>query len=99
MELNPGAELERVKRAVESDPLFLGEETYVFEVQSIAALEEEGHGILIERRGMAGAGLHDTLLLEARFSNNASFAAHIMLDAVRLLPQCRPGARVYSPLV
>ncbi|MGA7180777.1 MAG: Gfo/Idh/MocA family oxidoreductase [Thiobacillaceae bacterium] len=95
LELNPGAELEQVKRAVESDPLFLGEETYVFELESIAALEEEGHGILIERRGMAGAGLHDTVLLEARFST-ASFAAHIMLDAARLLPQCRPGAHVYS---
>jgi diaminopimelate dehydrogenase len=95
VELGKGADLEQVRLAIESDPLFLGETTRVFEVESIAALEEEGHGILIERRGMAGAGLHDSLLLEARF-NTACFAARIMLDAARQLPQCRPGAHVYS---
>lgn len=95
VELGKGADFEQVRLAIESDPLFLGETARVFEVESIAALEEEGHGILIERRGMAGAGLHDSLLLEARF-DVATFAARIMLDAARHLPQCRAGAHVYS---
>ena len=95
VELHQGADFGEVSLAIESDPLFAGEKTYVFEVESIAALEEEGHGILIERRGTADAGLHDSLLLEARF-DSAAFAARIMLDAACGLPQRHPGAHVYS---
>ena len=35
--------------AIRADPLFLGDETLVFPVASIAALEPEGRGVLLER--------------------------------------------------
>ena len=95
VELERGADLEAVTQAIAADPLFLGEETQVFPVESIANLTQEGHGIMLSRRATAGRAIHDTLLLEGRFDIHA-FSARIMLDAARRLPVSRPGACLYS---
>jgi diaminopimelate dehydrogenase len=97
VELKRGADFDVVSEAIRNDPIFLGEATQVFRVESIAALEERGHGMVIERRGTAGSGVHDTLLLEGRF-DSAAFAARVMIDAARQIAQHRPGASVYMPL-
>jgi diaminopimelate dehydrogenase len=58
----------------------------------------DGHDLEFERRGTGAAGdagSHQSLLLEARF-DVAAFAARVMLDAARGLPQFRAGAHVYS---
>ena len=93
VELEEGAELEEVERAIQTDPLFLNEETLVFAVEDIATLEEEGHGVLLERRGTAGPVGHQLLLLEGRFSERA-LAAQVMLAAARTLSM--RGHRAYS---
>lgn len=98
VELDRGADLGAVSRAVAADPLFLGEETQVFPVDSVANLEQEGHGIVLSRHGTAGQGIHDSLLLEGRFDLYA-FSARIMLDAARRLPARKFGAHLYSVLV
>lgn len=95
VELSRGAKLDAVRTAIEADPLFAGERTLVFEVPSLAQLEAEGHGMVLERRGTAARGAHQTLLLEGRF-DAATFAARVMLDAVRRLPALGQGAHVYS---
>jgi diaminopimelate dehydrogenase len=95
VELEPGADLDAVSETIRNDPMFLGEATQVFQVESIAALEEEGHGIVIDRRGTSGSAVHDTLLLEGRF-DSAVFTARIMIDAARQIPQLRAGARTYA---
>lgn len=97
VELVPGADPERVTAAVQGEPLFLDEETLVFTVESVAALEEEGAGIVLERRGSAAASAHQLLLLEARF-DRASLAAEVMVGAARSLPYVRPGAHLFSDL-
>lgn len=97
VELAPGADLDSVSRAIAADPLFLGEETQVFPVDSLANLEQEGHGIVLSRHGTAGPGIHDSLLLEGRFDRYA-FSARIMLDAARRLPARKFGAQLYSAL-
>ena len=97
VELERGANLEKVSESIRSDPLFLQEETLVFQVESLADLEQEGHGVLMERRGISGHAEHQSLLLEGRF-DITSFTAHIMLDAVRTLPNRKPGAYGYSLL-
>jgi diaminopimelate dehydrogenase len=95
VELAPGAERERVAAAIRSEPLFLDEETLVFPVESIAALEEEGAGVVLRRHGSAGSAGHQLLLLEARF-DGPSLAAQVMVAAVRALPYMRPGAYLLS---
>ncbi len=87
--------LDMVEDALAADPLFVGEQTHVFEVESIAALEEEGRGILLERTGAERTGAHATLLLEGRF-DVPTFAARVMLDAAKRIPGLKPGAHRYS---
>jgi diaminopimelate dehydrogenase len=94
-QLAKGTDPARVQAALEADPLFAGERTLFFPVASIAALEGEGRGILLERRGTARAGAHQNLLLEARF-DVATFTARVMVDAARRLPALRPGMHRYA---
>jgi diaminopimelate dehydrogenase len=82
VELEEDASLDTVERAIRNDPLFLDEKIFVFPVDSVAILEEEGHGVLLERRGTAGSVEHQLFLLEGRFSENA-LAAQVMLSAAR----------------
>lgn len=84
IELEEDAELEQVEQAIRGDPLYLDEETLVIPVDSVAILEEEGHGVLLERRGSAGCTAHQLLLLEARYSEPA-LAAAVMIAAARTL--------------
>lgn len=85
VELEKGVEFESVEEAIRSDPLFIGEETLIFPVEDIASLEEQGHGIVMKRRGAALGKGHQFLLLEARFSELA-LSANMMLTAARALP-------------
>jgi diaminopimelate dehydrogenase len=91
VELEPGAEPERVSAALRADPLFLGEETVVLPVESVARLEEKGHGIVLERWGEAGGAAHQRLLFEARF-DPVAITAEVMLAAARAVPALPPGA-------
>ena len=91
VELEPGADAGRVGAALRADPLFLGEETLVVPVESLAALEEEGEGVLLERWGASGATAHQHLLVEAR-CHPPALAAQVMLAAARALPFLAPGA-------
>jgi len=92
VELAEGAKLEDVKAAIAADPLFGGESTVVFQVESLAALEDE-HGVLLQRHGSAGETKHQYLMFEARLSE-AALSAQMMLAAVRALPRLKP--RAYS---
>jgi diaminopimelate dehydrogenase len=94
-QLGKGADPARVRAALEADLLFAGERTLLFPIESVAALAEEGHGILLERRGTAQSGAHQNILLEARF-DVPTFAARVMVDAARRLPALKPGAHRYS---
>ena len=95
VELARGAQIDKVKTALAADPAFAGEETLVFPVESIAAIEEEGHGMVLTRRGSAKSGAHQSLLLEGRFAPLA-FAARAMLEGVAQLPELRAGAHRFA---
>ncbi len=95
-ELAQGAAPAQVQAALDADPLFAGQRTLLFPVASVANLEQEGHGILLERRGTAARpGAHQNILFESRF-DAATFAAQVMLDAARQLPELKPGLHRYS---
>jgi diaminopimelate dehydrogenase len=91
VELEPSASAAAVERAIVNDPLFLDEETLVFPVPSIAALEETNHGVTLERRAASGEVSHTSFLLEARY-DEAGLAARMMLAAARSLTVLQAGA-------
>lgn len=96
VELERGAELAQVQATLAADPLFAGEVVQVFQVERLAELEgEDGLGVVLERRGSAAHGPHQSLLFEARV-DLAAFAARAMLDAARRLPDLRRGAHRYA---
>ncbi|MGA9165719.1 MAG: diaminopimelate dehydrogenase [Thiobacillus sp.] len=91
VELEPSADAAAVEDAIVNDPLFLDEQTQVFAVPSIAALEEANHGVTLERRAVPGEASHAAWLLEARY-DEAGLAARMMLAAARALPLLKAGA-------
>lgn len=93
IELEEGSDVQQVEQAIHNDPLFVGEEILVFPVDSIASLEEEGHGVVMDRRGSAGDAEHQLFLLEARFSEYA-ISAQVMVTAARAI--IHRGKRAYS---
>lgn len=96
VELERGAPLESVQAAIAADPLFAGEVVQVFQVAQLSEQEgEDGLGVVLDRRGSAKHGPHQSLLLETRFDLNA-FSARVMLDAARKLPTLRRGGHRYS---
>lgn len=97
VELAPGADLAAAARAIQSDPLFLNEETFVLPVESVAALEEEGHGLVIERWGRANGKDHQRFLLEGRFDRIA-IAGQVMTAAARALPTLKAGAHALDAI-
>ncbi len=90
VELQEGTDPEKVAQAIRADPLFLGEDTQVFSVESLAGLEEEGRGVVLDRRGPPARFGHQHLLLEARVDETI-LTAQVMLAAARALPQLEPG--------
>lgn len=82
LETRKGADRRAVAAAIEADPAFAGEQTEVLFVDSLEAVDQEAQGVLLERRGTASHGPHQTLLLEVR-ADPAVLAARVMADAVR----------------
>lgn len=69
VELKCGGDLPRVTQVIQTDLLFVDEETLVLPVDSVAALEDEGHGVVLERLGIsAGKALSAFSLKDASTS-------------------------------
>lgn len=91
VELEKRADVDKITQAIRADPLFLGEDTQVFPIESLSELEQEGRGVVLDRRGAPGRFGHQHLLLEARFDETV-LTAQVMLAAARALPQLESGA-------
>jgi len=67
VELEHGADLPPIEQLIQNDPLFMNGETLVLPVDSVATLEDEGHGVVLERLGTSAGKAHQRFLLEGRF--------------------------------
>jgi diaminopimelate dehydrogenase len=97
VELEKGADADKITHAIRADPLFAGVDTQVFPIESLAELEQEGRGVVLDRRGSSGRFGHQHLLLEARF-DETGLTAQVMLAAARALPRLEPGAYVLTEI-
>ena len=91
IELEPGASLEEVTAAVKADPYFASDETHVFQVPSVDAIKDMGHGVNMVRKGVSGTTQNQRFEFNMSI-NNPALTAQILVGVARASILQRPGA-------
>lgn len=91
IELDSDADFSTVSAAIKQDPYFVNDETHVYQVDDVQALMDVGHGVVIERKGVAGTTHNQQLKYEMRITNPA-LTAQNMVSAARASVKQSPGA-------
>lgn len=82
VEVLPGYDFKEIEKKVKNDPYFIHDETYVFDVESVDALKDMGHGVNMKRKGVSGT-THNQLLEFNMHINNPALTAQILVGAAR----------------
>lgn len=93
VELEDGAKLEDVANEIKTDSYFSHDETHVMAVESVDALQDMGHGVLIERKGVSGKTQNQLFEFTMKI-NNPALTAQIMTSCARAAVKQRPGCYV-----
>ena len=91
VELEEGASLDEVTKAVKADPYFANDETHVFQVESVDALNDVGHGVNLVRKGVSGK-THNQLFEFNMKINNPALTSQVLVNAARASLRQQPGA-------
>lgn len=91
VELEDGASLDDVTKAIKSDPYFSSDETHVFQVESVDALNDVGHGVNLVRKGVSGQ-THNQLFEFNMKINNPALTAQVLVNVARAAMRQQPGA-------
>ena len=91
VELEEGASLEEVTAAIKADPYFSSDETYVFEVDSVDAVRDMGHGVNLTRKGVSGQTQNQLFEFNMRI-NNPALTGQVLVCAARAVTRQQPGA-------
>ena len=91
VELEDGANLDEVTAAIKADPYFASDETHVFQVDSVDALNDVGHGVNLVRKGVSGQ-THNQLFEFNMKINNPALTAQVLVNAARATMKQQPGA-------
>lgn len=90
VELEEGADLDEVTRAIKEDPYFASDETHVFQVESVDALNDVGHGVNLVRKGVSGQ-THNQLFEFNMKINNPALTAQVLVNVARASVRQQPG--------
>lgn len=90
VELEQGAEFDRVAEAIKADPCFRVDATTVIPVHRVERLIDTGHGVMMERKGVSGKTHNQRFRYEMRV-NNPALTAQIMVAAARAGLRQKPG--------
>ena len=90
VELEEGADLDEVTRAIKADPYFASDETHVFQVDSVDALNDVGHGVNLVRKGVSGQ-THNQLFEFNMKINNPALTAQVRVNVARASMRQQPG--------
>lgn len=90
IELLPGYELEKVAAAIKADPYFASDETHVFAVESVDALNDVGHGVNMTRKGVSGK-THNQLFEFDMKINNPALTGQVLVACARAAMRQAPG--------
>ena len=90
VEVLPGHDFKEIEKRVKEDPYFAHDETYVFEVDSVDALKDMGHGVNMKRKGVSGETQNQLLEFNMHI-NNPALTAQILVGAARATQRLSPG--------
>lgn len=90
VELEEGAVFEEVVKAIKTDPYFASDETHVFKVDSVDALNDVGHGVNLTRKGVSGK-THNQLFEFNMKINNPALTAQVLVNVARASLRQQPG--------
>lgn len=91
IELEPGADYQKVSARIKSDPYFVHDETHVIAVEDVNALIDMGHGVEMTRKGVSGA-THNQRLAFSMSINNPALTAQNLVNVARASVRQSPGA-------
>lgn len=91
VELEEDASLEEVTKEIKADPYFASDETHVFQVESVDALNDVGHGVNLVRKGVSGQ-THNQMFEFNMKINNPALTSQVLVNAARATMRQQPGA-------
>ncbi|MDE6696127.1 MAG: diaminopimelate dehydrogenase [Muribaculaceae bacterium] len=91
VELEDGAKLDDVAKAVKEDPYFASDETHVMAVESVDAVKDMGHGVHMVRKGVSGKTQNQRFEFNMSI-NNPALTAQLLVGVARAAMRLSPGA-------
>ena len=89
-ELEEGAKLENVAKAVKEDPYFANDETHVFAVDSVDEVRDMGHGVNLVRKGVSGKTQNQRMEFNMSI-NNPALTGQVLVNVARASVRQQPG--------
>ncbi len=90
VELEPGHTAEQVYADLKADPYFATDETHVTAVESVKAVQDMGHGVRMERKGVSGK-THNQLLEFDMKINNPALTGQVLVCCARASMRLQAG--------
>ncbi|WP_288318912.1 diaminopimelate dehydrogenase [Xylanibacter caecicola] len=90
VELEDGASLDEVTKAIKADPYFAHDETHVFQVDSVDDVRDMGHGVNLVRKGVSGKTQNQRLEFNMSI-NNPALTAQVLVNVARASMRQQPG--------
>lgn len=91
VELEEGAKLEDVAKAVKEDPYFASDETHVMAVESVDEVKDMGHGVHMVRKGVSGKTQNQRFEFNMSI-NNPALTSQLLVGVARAAMRLAPGA-------
>ncbi|MBP5504615.1 MAG: diaminopimelate dehydrogenase [Bacteroidales bacterium] len=90
VQVKPGYDFEKIAAAVKADPYFASDETHVFQVESVDALKDMGHGVNLIRKGVSGKTQNQNFSFKMSI-NNPALTGQILVASARAVLRQKPG--------
>ena len=90
VELEDGAKLDDVTKAIKAAPYFAHAETHVFAVASVDDLRDMGHGVHLIRKGVSGKTQNQRIEFNMSI-NNPALTGQILVNCARATMRLTPG--------
>lgn len=90
VQIEDGADFEKISKAIKADPYFVHDETIVTKVDCIDTLNDVGHGVNLVRKGVSGM-THNQLFEFNMKINNPALTGQILVSSARAVVRQKPG--------